>query len=233
MVWSEQRDLTLLKEIAAEGVLTKKEKSRERGSGWQTAAENLCPVFNIELSSRSVRDHYSMLSRKHKTRLAREERATGEGGEELTEKEALLEELMQIEEETEIQMGEEMVLRKETAEMEKAKGLEMRERAMECYGETRKRVLEHLGKEKKPQKRRKSGEMFDWLNKRVEVEMENKEKERRERQEEREVWQQQLYLQQQQQQQQFSMLQQQMMAMMHQQQQQTQAMFELLRQGRE
>ena len=174
-----------------------------------------------------------MLSRKHKTRLAREERATGKGGEELTEKEALLEELMQIEEETEIQMGEEMVLRKETAEMEKAKGLEMRERAMECYGETRKRVLEHYGKETKPQKRRKSGEMFDWLNKRVEVEMENKEKERRERQEEREVWQQQLYLQQQQQQQQFSMLQQQMMAMMHQQQQQTQAMFELLRQGRE
>ena len=64
--------------------------------------------------------------------MFREERATGEGGEELTEKEALLEELMQIEEETEIQMGEEMVLRKETAEMEKAKGLEMRERAMEC-----------------------------------------------------------------------------------------------------
>ena len=77
--------------------------------------------------------------------------------------------------------------------MEKAKGLEMRERAMECYGETRKRVPEHLGKEKKLKKRRKSGEIFDWLNKRVEAEMENKEKERRERQEEREVWQQQLY----------------------------------------
>ena len=187
MVWSEQRDLMLLKEIAAEGVLTKKEKSRERGSGWQTVADNLCPVFNIELSSRSVRDHYSMLSRKHKARLAREERATGEGGEELTEKEAFLEELMQVEEETEIQMGEEIVVRKETAEMEKAKGLEMRERAMECYGETRKRVLDNLGKEKKLKKRRKSGEIFDWLNKRVEAKMENKEKERRERQEEREL----------------------------------------------
>ena len=211
MAWSEQRDLMLLKEIAAEGVLTKKEKSRERGSGWQTVAENLCPVFNIELSSRSARDHYSMLSRKHNARLARKERATGEGGEELTEKE-----------ETEIQMGEEIVLRKETAEMEKAKGLEMQERAMECYGETRKRLLDHLGKEKKLKKKRKSSEIFDWLIKRVEVEMENKEKERRERQEEREVLQQQ-----------FSILQQQMMAMMHQQQQQTQAMFELLRLGTE
>ena len=31
MVWSEQRDLMLLKEIAAEGVLTKKGKNQERG----------------------------------------------------------------------------------------------------------------------------------------------------------------------------------------------------------
>lgn len=174
MVWSEQKDLTLLKEIAAEGVLTKKEKSRERGSGWQTVAENLCPMFKVDLTSRSVRDHYTMVARKHKARLAIEERATGEGGEELTEKENLLEELMQIEEETEIQMEEENVLRKETVEMEKAKGLEMRERAMECLGETRKRVLGQLGKEKEPKMRRKSGEMFEWLNKRVEVEMENK-----------------------------------------------------------
>ena len=96
MVWYEQRDLMLLKEIAAGG-------ERKR-SGWQTGADNLCPVFSIELSSRSVRDHYSMLSRKHKARLAREERAN--------QKEALLEELMQVEEETEIQMGEEIVLRK-------------------------------------------------------------------------------------------------------------------------
>ena len=92
------------------------------------------------------------------------------------------------------------------------------------------RSVRDLGKEKGLKKRRKSGEILDWLNKRAEAEMENKEKGRRERQEEREILQQQLYLQQKQQQQQFSMLQQQM-AMMHQQQQQTQAMFELLRQG--
>ncbi len=56
MVWTEQKDLSLLKEIAAEGVLTTKEKSRERGSGWQTVAENLCPVFKADLTSSSVRD---------------------------------------------------------------------------------------------------------------------------------------------------------------------------------
>jgi hypothetical protein len=50
------------------------------------------------------------LVKKQKAKLAREERATGEGGEELTEREHLLEELMQIEEETEMHMEEENVL---------------------------------------------------------------------------------------------------------------------------
>ncbi len=58
MVWSEQRDVICLREVAAEGLLTKKEKSRERGAGLQTVANNLHSVFDTELTSRSVRDHY-------------------------------------------------------------------------------------------------------------------------------------------------------------------------------
>ena len=56
MVWSEQRDVTFLREVAAEALLTKKEKGRE--AGWKTVANNLNPVFDTELTSRSVRDHY-------------------------------------------------------------------------------------------------------------------------------------------------------------------------------
>ena len=100
MVWFEQRDVTFLREVAAEGLLTKKEKSRERGAGWQTVANNLNSVFDTELTSRSVRDHNNNLTSKHKGRLAREMQASGEGGEELTEREELLEELMPLEEET-------------------------------------------------------------------------------------------------------------------------------------
>ena len=143
MVWSEQKDLTLLKEIAAGGSLPKR-KSPERGGQDGKLWPRIFAQCSRLTSSRSVRDHYTMLARKHKARLAMEERATGEGGEELTEKENLLKELMQIEEEIEIQMEEENVLRKETVEMEKAKGLEMRERAMECLDETRKRVYRQL-----------------------------------------------------------------------------------------
>ena len=230
MVWSEQRDVTFLREVAAEGLLIKKEKSRERGAGWQTVANNLNPIFDTELTSRSVRDHYNNLSSKHKARLAREMRATGEGGDELTEKEELLEELMQFEEETELHVDEENAARNEMIMMEKTKGAEMRERAMECYGASRKRLAEQLGKEKETKKtRRKSGELFQWLSERMELDIEIKEKERKERQEERELQRQQQQQQMEQQQQQFGMLQHQMMALMQQQQQQTQLMFELIK----
>ena len=185
MVWSEQRDVTFLREVAAEGLLTKKEKGREVQDG--KVANNLNPVFDTELTSRSMREHYSNMSSTRKARLAREMRASGEGGEELTEKEELLEELMQLEEETELDVDEENAAKKEMIIMEKAKGSEMRELVMECFGASRKRLAEQLGKEKEAKKsRRKSGELFQWLNQRVELEMETKEKEKKERQEERE-----------------------------------------------
>jgi hypothetical protein len=47
-----------------------------------------------------------------------------------------------------------------TVEKERGQALEMRQRAMERIGETRKRGEEKEGKEKKG---RKSGETFDWL----------------------------------------------------------------------
>ena len=58
-------------------------------------------------------------------------------------------------------MDEENAARKEMIIMEKAKGLEIRERAMECFGASRKKLAEQLGKEKEVKKtRRKSGEFF-------------------------------------------------------------------------
>ena len=48
-------------------------------------------------------------------------RATGEGRDELTEKEELLEELMQLEEETELHVDEENAARNEMIMMEKTK----------------------------------------------------------------------------------------------------------------
>ena len=51
----------------------------------------------------------------------------------------------------------------------------MRERAMERLGQTRKRVGEANGNGKPAQKRRRSGDMMEWLQERVELEKEKKE----------------------------------------------------------
>ena len=41
MVWTKEMDLDLLKEIAAEGVMPQKPKSREKGSAWQKVVDNI------------------------------------------------------------------------------------------------------------------------------------------------------------------------------------------------
>ena len=100
MVWSKAKDLILLKEIAAEGVMSNKPWSRERGMQWQRVADNIT-ALGQGVTSQAVRDHYNVMAKKYRARMAQEERSTGEGGAELTEAESLLEELIHIEGEME------------------------------------------------------------------------------------------------------------------------------------
>ena len=64
MVWVKDKESLLLKEVAAEGVLTHKSRSKERGTLWQTTAIKLNALG--EVTSRSVRDHYINMSKKHR-----------------------------------------------------------------------------------------------------------------------------------------------------------------------
>ena len=56
--------------------------------------------------------------KKYKTRMAKEKGATGEGGQELTERESLLEELIEISEETDLMMENEDAINKQKSERE-------------------------------------------------------------------------------------------------------------------
>ena len=106
MIWNDNKDLLLLKEIAAEGVFKHKHLSRERGSAWQTVSDSLNGYKEggfKELSARSVRDRYTVLQKKHKAKAAAEELESGGGGEEPTEAENLLDELISLQENTEKQ----------------------------------------------------------------------------------------------------------------------------------
>ena len=96
MVWTKEKDLVLLQEVAAEGVMHQKPKSRGRGSAWQKVVDNINSLPGYEISSRSVRDLYNNLAKKHKIKMGQEERSTGGGGSELDESESILEDLIEI-----------------------------------------------------------------------------------------------------------------------------------------
>ena len=184
MVWTKEKESFLLKEVAAEGVLTHKLRSKERGTLWQAIAIKM-NALGDEVTSRSVRDHYNNMSKKYRARIVREERSTGEGGSELTE-EQLSEDLIDIEDETE-QVGlNEEEARKQRIE-KKGQALEMRARAMERLGQTKKRIGgDHQGEEQ-IKKRRSSGDMLEWLKGRIECERKEKEIEQNNKREELEI----------------------------------------------
>ncbi|CAB3978909.1 Hypothetical predicted protein [Paramuricea clavata] len=186
MVWSKAKDLILLKEIAAEGVMSNKPRSRERGMQWQRIADNIT-ALGQGVTSRAVRDHYNVMAKKYRARMAQEERSTGEGGAELTEAESLLEELIHIEREMERQVENENEENQQRIEQERGQALEMRERAMETLGQTRKRTRQNGEGSGKEQKRRRSGDMMKWLQERVELEKEEKKAKREEEREYHEV----------------------------------------------
>ena len=67
----------MLKEVAAEVVLQHKLKTRERGSGWLAVANKLkVNIPAVDITGRSIRDHFGMLARKHRINMAKQEKDT-------------------------------------------------------------------------------------------------------------------------------------------------------------
>ena len=167
MVWSDEKDFVLLKEVAGEGVFNSKPGSRERGGSWQVVANKLNSLPQFTVNARAVRDRFNNISKKLKAKLAKEATESGGGEiEEQSELEMLLEQLIELNEESEKKSDEQGEAKKEAAEREKQQALEMRARAMESLGESRKRNEEKEGEPVKPEKkrrRRSGGDALEWL----------------------------------------------------------------------
>lgn len=73
----------------------------------------------MEVASRSVRDHFIVMERKHKFKMGGKEQSTGIAGEDLTKLEELLEEFIEISEETEKRVEEENESKRVGIEREK------------------------------------------------------------------------------------------------------------------
>ena len=182
MVWTESKDLSLLRTIAAEGIFVNtKAGSRERGAAWLNVASALV-AESPTVTARSVRDRYHILAKKWKAKV-------GGGEKDMTEVEVLLEELVDLESESEKVAEQQNETKKATAAKEKKQATEMRQRALERFDETRKRQTETEKEEgKKETKRRRSGGgALEWLKEKGESLRELKEKELQDKKEEREI----------------------------------------------
>ena len=115
MSWTEEKDVLLMREMAAQGIFQFKSGSRERGTVWQAIAKNLNVHKDLfhSVTSRGVRDRFTLILRRYKAKNAEELKSTGEGREdELSEYDLLLEELTHLSEESD---------KKANAEAESAK----------------------------------------------------------------------------------------------------------------
>ena len=169
--------------MAAEGVfINRKAGSREKGALRQAVASSLV-AEGMPVISRSVRDRFNILAKEWRVKVRQEERESDAGDEEMSEAEKLVEELVELEMESE-KTKEQKCEAKKVVEGEKKKAIEMRERAMEPFSQTKKwqeETEKDEGKNKK--KRRRPGEAIEWLREKGENMREMKEQELQERRE--------------------------------------------------
>ena len=96
MQWSDDKDLEMMKKMAANGIFSYKSGSRERGQLWQTIATHLNSLDGFLVTKRSARYHFTTLIRKYKARMNKEVKGSGTAGDEPSEYEILIEDLIQL-----------------------------------------------------------------------------------------------------------------------------------------
>lgn len=167
MEWTEEHDILLMREMMVSDLFLQKKGSPSRGLIWESILENLnksdSPVFELK-DKRSVRDRWTLLKNKYKNKIRKEEAASGIDVEDLSEKEVLIEELAAKED----SFVDDSSARKQK---EKDDAEDMRKKAMERMGDTKKRKSGEENKDLKAKKpRRGSGELVEYLREKTKEE---------------------------------------------------------------
>ena len=171
MIWTNQHDILLCREILVEEPYKFKHGSRERGQCWDRIANALSriekPRFMVD--QRSVRDHFMKLEKNHKRKMAAEERASGIDPEH-TELDEALQDIVERTEgaQDELAKGEER--RERNAEKEKETAEDVRKRSMERLSQTRERESPESAKKKR--KCSSPGDTVEYLKEKSERELE-------------------------------------------------------------
>lgn len=163
MYWTKDHDLLLVREVLTVDPYSQPKGSRERAKLWEEIALNLSAVSEprFSVSARSVRDRVNLvLIKKHKKKVAEESKASGIAVDEPSEFDAAIEEICEKADAAEREQQMISEGKKANAEKEKKQAEDMRAKALEKVGETRKRVVgDDVSEEpqKKEKRTRRSG----------------------------------------------------------------------------
>ena len=158
MVWTDYHDILLCREMMVKNPFQFKKSSTQRGHVWLEIATTLAcikePKFKTDLDQRAVRDRYNLLSSKLRKKLSSEKKASGIDTE-LSEVEDMIEELIQIEDDSTDWQRLNDEERKKKADTDKENANDIRVQAVEKLGETKRRK-DNEGQEQKVTKRKSS-----------------------------------------------------------------------------
>ena len=170
MEWTNQHDTLFFREVRASDLYETRKGSPERGKIWDEIAARLNSLSHPKflVNKRSLRDRLNLLMAKFKAKNREEERASGISPD-LLEIDTLLEELCEKEEgaKNKPSIGD----KRKNDLREKAKAEEMRLKAMETMGQTKKRDEKSDGVNPTKKRRKSTGDAIGYLEKKAEQEM--------------------------------------------------------------
>ena len=140
MEWTDEHHALMLEEMVVSDVFSFKKGSVSLGDAWDSTAEKLnqidSPQFRIK-HKRGVRERWVLLRRKFSSKIREEEAASSVVIEDLTEKEVLIEQLIERKDTIKPDDNRPSVQQKNDSD----KAEDIRKKAMESMGETKKRKL--------------------------------------------------------------------------------------------
>ncbi|KAK3735253.1 hypothetical protein QZH41_000601 [Actinostola sp. cb2023] len=186
--WTREHEKIFVREILVQEPFAHPKGSLARGKIWGSIADMLndlkYPVFRVQ--KRSVREKFNSLQQKYKSKMRKEKGASGIDVPPPTEVEQALEEITEKEEESILEENE----KKEKSGQEKRKADDIRLKAMERMGETKKRKGEESENEETTRKksRRSGSDTVNFLREKMAVESEARREEMQIKHQEQERW---------------------------------------------
>ena len=136
MIWTDEHDECLVREILVVEPYQYKQGTIRRGEAWSQIAEivNSIDEPKFRVNQRAVRDRYTLLEKTFKRKMREEEKASGVDPPELTDTELAIQELIDKFSDATLHVAD---CDKENAD--KTAAVEMRRKSLETFSESKKR----------------------------------------------------------------------------------------------